>query len=946
MSASKEESLSPDEMRQKLYQTFKSRGLLDTLKTQMRNQLIQELQAPVRRGESASRRSADHTDSVLVSACNSVVVDHLRSAGYEYTLSVFQPECGLSKDKVLSSRDVLQIMKISPHMPLYKSLVSNIQRGQTGFLKSLLMELTDHSVYRDCSDNSTQTTSIAAHKDSLVEKMQLIDEEYEVLRHRGDRWASVEAKLAEYRREIQEQAQVELNAKLQHFMDVEMAKVKQEEKERSRKEILELRRDMEKTYELKSEALMSREKNAIERLQKHQEIEEKEIYAQRQAVLREIEAVRSRETELKQRMEAFDKSCTLHEEKVKTMEDLLRRRELSVKTMEDSFEQKLKSELLKYQLELKEENIKRTEKLTENEERIRAEAARLQKQAAVIDTKAEDYERKSSEVKQLLMELESSRSQASLLKQQKELLRERLENMRDYPELKKHTLELQTHISLLKQQLEEKRQHNQRLTQELSTPSQEHLMLQAELRRLEAEHKLQKEELETQKNVLHTQLQHEVQQCALLKTQLMECEERTKWMNSHTEDLKLQLQQTQQALENEILRNPKPSLVDRSVLNLHPDKLLPPDIYIDTELLRNTRASADGNVSEAGPALRGLKSRSVAPEHDSDMVISALSRIRELEQEAERLEEAYRSHQQRALSAEDHTLHRVSQNYSRPTAAQQHRVTSHSPTFARPPIEEEHEEFSRTPSPAERLTSPPARRLSSTPRSASRSKRRADEEQDGRSFSPECVKGSSNTDRPALMFPERLISPIPAEELSSSISPSSPVMKSTTRHAHSPAKLQEILLSSSSQESSPQPEKITLHDLTEPIQMVSADQQCLLQDCEPELQQDPPDVQLSSSSLREEEQQREMHTQQQHEEQTHEQRDDAEGHVTSAASPTGGAEEANPLQRYMQMMMQDKQQEQSPNKESSGSHEENLQSENHEHSVGVISHDEADEDFW
>lgn len=898
MSASKEESLSPDEMRQKLYQTFKSRGLLDTLKTQLRNQLIQELQAPVHRGESASRRSADHTDSVIVSACNSVVVDHLRSAGYEYTLSVFQPECGLSKDKVLSSRDVLQILKISPHMPLYKSLVSNIQRGQTGFLKSLLMELTDHSVYRDCSDNSTQTTSIAAHKESLVEKMQLIDEEYEVLRHRGDRWASVEAKLAEYRREIQEQAQVELNTKLQHFMDVEIAKVKQEEKERSRKEILELRRDMEKTYELKSEALMSREKNAIERLQKHQEIEEKDIYAQRQAVLREIESVRSREMELKQRMEACDKSRALHEEKVKTMEDLLRRRELSVKTMEDSFEQKLKSELLKYQLELKEENMKRTERLTENEERIRAEAARLQKEAAVIEAKTEEYERKSSEVEQLLMELESSRSQASLLKQQKELLRERLENMRDYPELKKHTLELQTHISLLKQQLEEKRQHNQRLTQELSAPSQEHLMLQAELRRLEAEHKLQKEELETQKNVLHAQLQHEVQQCALLKTQLMECEERTKWMNSHTEELKLQLQQTQK-----------------------------------------------------GPALRGPKSRSVAPEHDSDMVISALSRIRELEQEAERLEEAYRSHQQRALSAEDPTQHRVSQNYSRPTAVQQHRVISHSPTFVGRPIEEEHEEFSRTPSPAERLTSPPARRLSSTPRSASRSKPRADEEQDGHSFSSECVKASSNTDRPALMFPERLISPIPAEELSSSISPSSPVMKSTTRHTQSPAKLQEILLSSSSQESSPQPEKITLHDLTEPIQMLSADQPCLLHDCEPELQQDHPDVQTSSSSSsqREEEQQRETHTlqqQQPHDQQTHEQRDDAEGHVTSAASPIGGAEEANPLQRYMQMLMQDKQQEQSPNKESSGSHEENLQSENHEHSAGVISHDEVEDDFW
>lgn len=56
-------------------------------------------------------------------------------------------------------------------------------------------------------------------------------------------------------------------------MDVEITKVKREEKEASRREILELRRDLERTYELKSEALMNREKNAIERLQKHQEVQ-------------------------------------------------------------------------------------------------------------------------------------------------------------------------------------------------------------------------------------------------------------------------------------------------------------------------------------------------------------------------------------------------------------------------------------------------------------------------------------------------------------------------------------------------------------------------------------------------------------------------------------------------------------------------------------------------
>lgn len=126
---------------------------------------------------------------------------------------------------------------------------------------------------------------------------------------------------------------------------MEIAKVKMEEKEKSRKEILELRQDMERTFELKAEALINREKNAIDRLQKQQEvhgtlfskhwsyihwfhchlvlylahaaficfcsscfqIEEKDVYMQRQAVLKEIEIVRNRETELRLRNEAFEK---------------------------------------------------------------------------------------------------------------------------------------------------------------------------------------------------------------------------------------------------------------------------------------------------------------------------------------------------------------------------------------------------------------------------------------------------------------------------------------------------------------------------------------------------------------------------------------------------------------------------------------------------------------
>lgn len=60
--------------------------------------------------------------------------------------------------------------------------------------------------------------------------------------------------------------------KMQHFKDVEIAKVKMEENAKSHKEFDKLRQDMERNYDLKAKALMDREKNAIDRLQKQQEV--------------------------------------------------------------------------------------------------------------------------------------------------------------------------------------------------------------------------------------------------------------------------------------------------------------------------------------------------------------------------------------------------------------------------------------------------------------------------------------------------------------------------------------------------------------------------------------------------------------------------------------------------------------------------------------------------
>ena len=199
-----------------------------------------------------------------------------------------------------------------------------------------------------------------------------------------------------------------------------------------------------------------------------------------------------------------------------------------------------------------------------------------------------------------------------------------------------------------------------------------------------------------------------------------------------------------------MLRNPKPSLVDRSVLELGADKLVPPDFYVDGALLRARVGHA--HVCEAGGPARGHKTPwSDSPDSDVELVVKAKARIQELQEEAEVLEEAYRNYQQRAvLSTVSHMLpprplspHRADSHRShtphkskvshRPLSPQ--RTPSSAPNDARntvPPAQprvtflEDHNQPQSAVFPDHSLhsltefirdgSSPPSRRLSSTPK--------------------------------------------------------------------------------------------------------------------------------------------------------------------------------------------------------------------------------------
>lgn len=100
------------------------------------------------------------------------------------------------------------------------------------------------------------------------------------------------------------------------------------------------------------------------------------------------------------------------------------------------------------------------------------------------------------------------------------------------------------------------------------------------------------------------------------------------------------------ALENEVLRNSKPSF-DQPFLS--PDKLVPPFVRtsVDRDLLRVKAHFVDIGKDD-GPIQENPALRSDLLDYNKDSVAEAKARLQELQEGAETLEDAYRAYQQRA----------------------------------------------------------------------------------------------------------------------------------------------------------------------------------------------------------------------------------------------------------------------------------------------------------
>ncbi|KAH9513900.1 hypothetical protein Btru_031696 [Bulinus truncatus] len=660
------EYLSADELRNRLYHSLRNRGFVDSIKSQLRNSLVTELQQTVHGPLTIKDLKVPDEGSLLHRASNSLVANHLSACHYEYTLSVFLPESGLSQDMKFEATDLLKLLNISPHSRLYQRLnVQSQKDSKKGFLWQLLSEVSSlHANSLNTVGCQTDLIKVGPIT-PLDEKLSDVDEMFASRRedylHTGR--AGAEERLLSFQRQLEDHYNTQLKMELARMRESEIAAIKLEEKENNRKALEHARKEMERVYKDRYDALVIRERNTMERLQQQTEIQEREIYAQRQSILEEIEAVRQREAEVKREAEVNKREKRISEERVKDKETELRRRELEIKQRESSFEQRLQNEMAQFKLDQQARFIERIQNVEVREATLKEQERIVAEEKSKLQQVKDELWDKTQRVNELETKLSECKYSEVNANKNNEYLNAKLRDMSDYKTLKEQVILYRNELETLRTRLAEVLSMNERergrqeeLLRELRRPSPETLMLQRDLER--AKESLRQEQIvfNQQKQMLEARLKEELDRNKDLLERFQEQTLQMKEMNREVVDLRQHLHMTTKALNNEVYRKPKEN-PDQPQLN---ESLMSQRAHGESHHLvefnfnkvepqRPSRFDPDpkeiyhGVDFESFSQIRdGVCFEDDASSTDSaDIIAQAKYRLKSLDQEAHNLERAY-----------------------------------------------------------------------------------------------------------------------------------------------------------------------------------------------------------------------------------------------------------------------------------------------------------------
>eukprot|EP00898_Chlorokybus_atmophyticus_P001808 jgi/Chlat1/2628/Chrsp178S02469 len=373
------------ELRAALYANLKGAGILDSLKGQLRSQILNQLKRsdaalfnnnsahannpPNKISNSHDNNSADATlwkygcvHEVVsqippcITHCNehkyyvrrvadSLFAEYIRAVPYPYTQTVFLPECGLNTtttsttSKPLERGEILHCLRVvassplSTHLERVRGSDTTVQHNNNKSSPCLLLELlaalasANEAVAPPRVENSVQTDDV---KHGVAWALRQVEESMHAHGVSSTTTPLIEERMLRYRKEVEDRAREELSSHLERVRRFECGAVRMDEAARYRRQLDAAREQLEAVHADRLAALRSKEEAATLSLRRRQRDVEALAYEFRQKALAENEALRVRVEEGKEKCELRERAVRVEEERVKEREERVKERENEV----------------------------------------------------------------------------------------------------------------------------------------------------------------------------------------------------------------------------------------------------------------------------------------------------------------------------------------------------------------------------------------------------------------------------------------------------------------------------------------------------------------------------------------------------------------------------------------------------------------------------------------
>eukprot|EP00047_Mylnosiga_fluctuans_P010731 m.17695 g.17695 ORF g.17695 m.17695 type:complete len:1149 (+) comp3268_c0_seq2:2-3448(+) len=276
---------SQETLRERLYDALRTHGVVDSIKSQVRNRMLLEL-----RRQAPPARPDREGSPMFQRAVDSLIVDHLRTLGYEGTLSVFLPESSNDLSSILPIEDIDEVFRLDPTWRLRQSTAPEWNRWKSHLCR-LLHYVLDH-FSRSTLEVSAQTDPDTAFVSAQLDA-RLLDVEREYARKgevdKRDTIRAAEDRMLAFQRECEDRARAQVEDEINRFRASEAARIRAEETLKHQQQMDDARLAMERSFSLREDAARKREADGLARLRQREAELETDNHELRQRLMKHLE---------------------------------------------------------------------------------------------------------------------------------------------------------------------------------------------------------------------------------------------------------------------------------------------------------------------------------------------------------------------------------------------------------------------------------------------------------------------------------------------------------------------------------------------------------------------------------------------------------------------------------------------------------------------------------